>query len=81
MEPLCSPGPAPKGKILKLKQGYNPNSSSIGTMIFALPAAMLSTAIAFGTVSGLICSAFLKKEEAVNPKQTDNPETDTPEEE
>ena len=28
---------APAGRILRLKYGYNPNSSSIGTIVFALP--------------------------------------------
>jgi hypothetical protein len=26
-----------KGNILRLKQGYNPNSSSVGSVIFVLP--------------------------------------------
>jgi len=51
----------PKGKILRLKTGYNPNSSSIGTMVFAIPVAMLSAAVAFGAASGVIFSAFAKK--------------------
>ena len=64
MDVLNSPNKNPKGKILRIKLGYNPNSSSIGTMIFAMPVAMLSAAVAFGTVSGLIFSAFSKKRNA-----------------
>ncbi len=61
MDVSNSPNKKPKGKILRVKLGYNPNSSSIGSMIFAMPVAMLSAAVAFGTVSGLIFSAFSKK--------------------
>lgn len=61
MDVLNSPTKNPKGKILRVKLGYNPNSSSIGSMIFVIPVAMLSAAVAFGTVSGLIFSAFSKK--------------------
>ncbi len=50
-----------RGKILKVKPGYNPNSSSIGSIIFALPAALLGITISFGAISGLIMSAFMKK--------------------
>jgi hypothetical protein len=51
----------PKGKILKVKMGYNPNSSSMGSMIFILPAALLAITVGFGAVSGIILSFFLKK--------------------
>lgn len=50
----------PKGKILRLKQGYNPNSSSMGSIIFVLPAAILGITVGFGLVSGIIASAFVR---------------------
>jgi hypothetical protein len=50
----------PKGKILRIKQGYNPNSSSMGSIVYALPAALLATTAGFGIVSGIIMSAFVK---------------------
>lgn len=50
-----------KGKILRVKEGYNPNSSSIGSMVFALPAALLGITAAFGIVSGIIMAAFMTK--------------------
>ncbi|MEN8126945.1 MAG: hypothetical protein ABFR90_03975 [Planctomycetota bacterium] len=49
----------PKGKILRVKQGYNPNSSSIGSIIFVLPAALLGITAAFGAVSGMIMSVLM----------------------
>jgi len=51
----------PKGKILRVKLGYNPNSSSIGSMVYAIPTAMLGVAVGFGALSGIIVSAFSKK--------------------
>lgn len=49
-----------KGKILRIKKGYNPNSSSMGSVVFALPAALLGITAVFGVVSGIIMSAFIK---------------------
>ena len=47
-----------KGKILKVKHGYNPNSSSMGSVIFALPVALFGITIGFGVVSGMIMTFF-----------------------
>ncbi len=58
-----------KGKILRVKIGYNPNSSSIGSIVFALPAALMGITASLGVVSGLIMSAFMKKSKS-EPKQT-----------
>jgi hypothetical protein len=52
-----------KGKILRVKQGYNPNSSSMGSIVFSLPAALLAATVGFGVVSSIIMSAFIKREE------------------
>jgi hypothetical protein len=52
-----------KGKILRVKQGYNPNSSSMGSIVFVLPAALLAATVGFGAVSGIIMSAFIKRDE------------------
>ena len=57
------------GKILRVKQGYNPNSSSMGSIVLALPAAILAATIGFGAVSAVILSAFLKSDD--NTKKDD----------
>ena len=49
-----------KGKILRVKHGYNPNSSSMGSIVFALPAALLGVTAGFGIISGIIMSVFMK---------------------
>ena len=50
-----------KGRILRVKEGYNPNSSSIGSIVFALPVSLLAVTIGFGVLSGIIAAHFLKK--------------------
>jgi hypothetical protein len=69
---------SPKGKILRVKHGYNPNSSSIGSMVFVLPAALLGITASFGVVAGIIMSAFMKKTGKSNPEteQTDDKTSD-----
>ena len=52
-----------KGKILRVKQGYNPNSSSMGSIIFAFPAALMGIAAGFSIISGIIMSKIVKKNE------------------
>lgn len=50
-----------RGRILRVKQGYNPNSSSMGSIVFALPSLLLGTTVLFGAVAGFIASAFLRE--------------------
>ena len=60
-----------KGKILRIKQGYNPNSSSIGSIVFAVPSMLFVSAILFGTATAIIFSKFLKKK-AKNSNEDDS---------
>ena len=61
-----------QGNILRVKQGYNPNSSSIGSVIFVLPAALLGITAAFGAVSGMIMSTLMTDNEK-NTKNINTP--------
>jgi hypothetical protein len=49
------------GTILRVKQGYNPNSSSMGSIIFALPVSMIALSFAMATISGIILPYFIEK--------------------
>ena len=49
-----------QGKILRVKRGYNPNSSSIGSIVFSMSAKILALSGAFGAVAAVIYSAFLR---------------------
>lgn len=50
-----------KGKILRVKQGYNPNSSSIGSIVFAIPITMMGALLSFSVISTLIMSVLGEK--------------------
>jgi hypothetical protein len=52
-----------RGKILRIKEGYNPNSSSVGSIVFSFPAALLAVPVLFGTVSAIVFSTFTGKKE------------------
>ena len=62
------------GEILRVKHGYNPNSSSLGSIVFALPAALLGVTAGFGAVSGIIMAAFMKKADKDSVGQKPAPE-------
>ncbi|MCU0663919.1 MAG: hypothetical protein MUC50_16535 [Myxococcota bacterium] len=51
----------PKGRILRVKQGYNPNSSSIGSVIFSMSAAVIPASILFGMVASALSTAVLHR--------------------
>ena len=65
MDASNSPNKKEKGRILRVKLGYNPNSSSMGSMIFVFPAALLAATVGFGAISGIIMSAFIKPDKKV----------------
>jgi hypothetical protein len=58
----------PKGKILRVKQGYNPNSSSMGSIVFVLPAILLVITVIFGALSGLFGSILARNIEDPDKK-------------
>ncbi|HBG04844.1 MAG: hypothetical protein A2075_11400 [Geobacteraceae bacterium GWC2_58_44] len=46
-----------KGRILKIKTGYNPNSSSVGVDIVVFFSAGAAVTILFNTVAAIVCAA------------------------
>jgi hypothetical protein len=50
-----------KGRILRVKEGFNPNSSSMGSIVYAMPAAAIALATALGTVSAVVGGCVIKK--------------------
>lgn len=60
---LSFPPPA-KGKLLRVKEGYNPNSSSVGSIVFAFPAVLYAVPVLFGSISALILAQKLKVQSA-----------------
>jgi hypothetical protein len=65
------------GKILRIKQGYNPNSSSLGSVVFSFPTAMVALPVIFATVGALLMTKFINqnnvssdKDEATDKEQS-----------
>jgi len=50
-----------RGKVLALKEGYNPNSSSLGSIVFSYPEAWLLAPVIAGTVTAVAAAFFAKK--------------------
>ena len=57
-----------RGRILRVKKGFNPNSSSIGSVIFALPTSLMAVTIGFSIVSAVLLPYFLGKPGPQNPE-------------
>lgn len=67
-----------KGRILRIKHGYNPNSSSMGSIIFALPLSLIALTFGSAAVSSLIFSFFLKDKPPLLPPEPRNKHRQTP---
>ena len=76
MNSLKLPDKKTKGKILRIKQGYNPNSSSLGSIVFSLPAVLLAVTVSFGAISSLIMSAFIKPDKTKTVENKDSKRTE-----
>jgi hypothetical protein len=48
------------GKILRVKHGFNPNSSSMGSIIFSLPVSLIAVSFGMAAISGIILPYFIK---------------------
>ena len=59
-----------KGRILKIKTGYNPNSSSIGIDLIAFYTGAAAITLLFNTVTAILVSGQPEKRDAVGgPKE------------
>ena len=63
-----------KGRVLRVKTGYNPNSSSIGTVIFAIPAAMLVAPALYNAIAAAFTSATVRDRPRRHGQQSEGPE-------
>jgi hypothetical protein len=48
------------GKILRIKNGFNPNSSSIGSIIFSLPVSLMAATAGFAAISALVLQHVIR---------------------
>jgi hypothetical protein len=58
-----------RGKVLSLKEGYNPNSSSLGSIVFSYPEAWLLAPVIAGTVTAVLTNYFIKKTDRDNDEK------------
>jgi hypothetical protein len=56
-----------KGRILKIKTGYNPNSSSIGVDMIAFCTAGAAVTVLFNTVAAIISAR--KAQQRIEPEE------------
>lgn len=68
-----------QGRILRVKEGYNPNSSSMGSIVFALPVALLGVTALFGAAAGVLFSALMRSR-GKQVRDAQQPEPTGPEE-
>ena len=57
------------GKILKIKTGYNPNSSSIGVDMVVFFTAGAAITVLFNTMAAIICSAKSRNNEQLEKSE------------
>jgi hypothetical protein len=50
-----------RGRILRLKMGYNPNSSSLGSIVFSFPALLLGIPVLLSAAVAVIAGRMRKK--------------------
>lgn len=60
----CSPS---SPQVLRLKLGYNPNSSSLGSVVFGVPTSLLAAAALLGAAAGAIAAAVVQREPEPHP--------------
>jgi hypothetical protein len=50
-----------KGRVLRIKEGFNPNSSSLGSIVFSIPAAIIATPVILAGAAAWIASSLAQE--------------------
>jgi hypothetical protein len=58
-----------KGRILKIKTGYNPNSSSVGVDMVVFFTAGAAATVLFNTIASIISAVKAHRQAHAQPKQ------------
>jgi len=51
-----------QGQILKIKQGYNPNSSSMGSIILTMPFVVIPALSILAVTAGIIMNSMMPED-------------------
>ena len=73
-------GTSPAGRILKVKRGYNPNSSSMGSELeacYAFPRVMMAVPVIFAAAAAAVAAALGREREAKPRADTDRSRLET----
>ena len=57
------PPHAGRGRVLRVKEGYNPNSSSLGSVVFSVPAALIAVPALLAAAAAWIAARYRNGEE------------------
>jgi len=55
---------AGRGRVLRVKEGFNPNSSSLGSVIFSIPAALVVAPVLLAGAAALLAARMARKDAA-----------------
>ena len=50
-----------QGRVLRIKEGYNPNSSSLGSIVFSIPAALIAAPVLLAGAAAWIATRLTAK--------------------
>jgi len=63
-----------KGRVLRVKEGFNPNSSSLGSIVFSIPAALVAAPVLLAGTAAYIASRMA--ESAKGTSQSNKADTE-----
>ena len=69
--PTSSEAYSGRGRVLRVKEGYNPNSSSLGSVVFTIPAALIAAPVLLAGVAAWIAGRFTKAEPGLDTSSAD----------
>jgi len=56
--PECTTPYRGRGRVLRVKEGYNPNSSSLGSVVFSIHTALIAAPLLLAGAAAWIASRF-----------------------
>ena len=61
--------PTGRGRVLRVKEGYNPNSSSLGSIVFSVPAALIAVPALLAAAAAWIAARYAETGETEEKKE------------
>ena len=67
--PECPEPYRGRGRVLRVKEGYNPNSSSLGSVVFSIHTALIAAPLLLAGAAAWIASNFTGNDLKKQPSQ------------